>query len=133
MEQFRNCAERWRSQAPNHRHPEKLRRRVSVGTIDELHALGYLGSADARSATDVSRTLLLPDPKDKIAEQNLLHTAMMASENGEPNKARVALERCCNWTKARRSLLDNWASLRWPPEITPKLRLFSTVARCAPE
>jgi len=65
---------------------------VSVGTIDELHALGYLGSADARSATDVPEPWLLPDPKDKIAEQNLLHTAMMASENGEPNKARVALE-----------------------------------------
>jgi len=66
---------------------------VSVGTIDELHALGYLGSADARSATDVPEPWLLPDPKDKIAEQNLLHTAMMASENGEPNKARVALEK----------------------------------------
>ena len=66
---------------------------VSVSTIDELHALGYLGSADARSATDVPEPSLLPDPKDKIEEQNLLHTAMMASENGEPNKARVALEK----------------------------------------
>jgi choline-sulfatase len=66
---------------------------VSVSTIDELHALGYLGSADARSATDVPETSLLPDPKDKIEEQNLLHTAMMASENGELNKARVALEK----------------------------------------
>ena len=66
---------------------------VSASTIDELHALGYLGSADARSATDVPEPWLLPDPKDKIAEQNLLHTAMMASENGEPNKARVALEK----------------------------------------
>ena len=36
---------------------------------------------------------LLPDPKDKIEEQNLLHTAMMASEDGEPDKARVALEK----------------------------------------
>jgi predicted Zn-dependent protease len=35
---------------------------------------------------------LLPDPKDKIAEQNLLHSAMMASENGETEKARAALE-----------------------------------------
>jgi len=66
---------------------------VSVGTIDELHALGYLGSADARSATDVPEPSLLPDPKDKIEEQNLLHIAMMASENGEPNKARMALEK----------------------------------------
>jgi arylsulfatase A-like enzyme/Flp pilus assembly protein TadD len=66
---------------------------VSVSTIDELHALGYLGSADARSATDVPEPSLLPDPKDKIEEQNLLHTAMMASEDGETEKARVALEK----------------------------------------
>jgi tetratricopeptide (TPR) repeat protein len=66
---------------------------VSASTIDELHALGYLGSADARSATDVPEPSLLPDPKDKIEEQNLLHTAMMASEDGQPGKARVALER----------------------------------------
>jgi len=66
---------------------------VSTGTIDELHALGYLGSADARSFTDVPEPSLLADPKDKIEEQNLLHTAMMASEDGDPTKARVALEK----------------------------------------
>jgi len=66
---------------------------VSATTIDELHALGYLGSADARSATDVPEPSLLPDPKDKIEEQNLLHAAMMASEDGEPDKARVALRK----------------------------------------
>lgn len=66
---------------------------VSASTIDELHALGYLGSADARSATDVPEPSLLPDPKDKIEEQNLLHAAMMASEGGETDKARMALEK----------------------------------------
>jgi len=66
---------------------------VSASTIDELHALGYFGSADARSATDVPEPSLLPDPKDKIDEQNLLHAAMMASEDGEPDKARAALEK----------------------------------------
>ena len=66
---------------------------VSAGTIDELHALGYLGSADAGSATDVPEPSLLPDPKDKIEEQNLLHTAMMASEEGKADKARTALEK----------------------------------------
>ena len=66
---------------------------VSASTIDELHALGYLGSADARSATDVPEPSLLPDPKDKIEEQNLLHAAMMASEAGETDKARMALEK----------------------------------------
>jgi arylsulfatase A-like enzyme/Flp pilus assembly protein TadD len=66
---------------------------ISANTVDELHALGYLGSADARSATDVPEPSLLPDPKDKIEEQNLLHIAMMASEDGETEKARVALEK----------------------------------------
>jgi arylsulfatase A-like enzyme/Flp pilus assembly protein TadD len=66
---------------------------VSASTIDELHALGYLGSADVGSATNVPEPSLLPDPKDKIEEQNLLHTAMMASEDGETEKARVALEK----------------------------------------
>ena len=66
---------------------------VSAGTIDELHALGYLGSADAGSATDVPEPSLWPDPKDKIEEQNLLHTAMLASEDGKTDKARAALEK----------------------------------------
>ena len=66
---------------------------VSASTIDELHALGYLGSADARSTTDVPEPSLLPDPKDKIEEHNLLRTAMIASEDGEPDKARVALRK----------------------------------------
>ncbi|HET7109056.1 MAG TPA: sulfatase-like hydrolase/transferase [Candidatus Acidoferrum sp.] len=66
---------------------------VSASTIDELHALGYLGAADAGSATDVPEPSLLPDPKDKIEEQNLLHTATMATEAGEPAKARAALEK----------------------------------------
>jgi arylsulfatase A-like enzyme/Flp pilus assembly protein TadD len=66
---------------------------VSAGTIDELHALGYLGAADAGSATDVPEPSLLPDPKDKIEQQNLLHTATMASEEGETEKARAALEK----------------------------------------
>src|SRR6267142_2666109 len=66
---------------------------VSAGTIDELHALGYLGSADAGSATDVPEPSLWPDPKDKIEEQNLLHTAMLASEDGKTDKARAALQK----------------------------------------
>jgi predicted Zn-dependent protease len=65
---------------------------VPAGTIDELHALGYLGPADARSSTNVPEPSLLPDPKDKIEEQNLLHAAMMATENDEPAKARASLE-----------------------------------------
>jgi choline-sulfatase len=66
---------------------------VSANTIDELHALGYLGPADARSSTNVPEPSLLPDPKDKIEEQNLLHAAMIATENDDPAKARTALEK----------------------------------------
>jgi choline-sulfatase len=66
---------------------------VSASTIDELHALGYLGQFDVGSSTNVPEPSLLPDPKDKIQEQNLLHAAMMAAENEEPAKARAALEK----------------------------------------
>src|SRR5207237_8547676 len=66
---------------------------VATSTTDELRALGYLSTADARSSTDVSEPSLLPDPKDKIEEQNLLHIAMMASEDGQTERARTALER----------------------------------------
>ena len=36
---------------------------------------------------------MLPDPKDKIEEQNLLHTAMVASEDNRAAEARRALEK----------------------------------------
>jgi choline-sulfatase len=65
---------------------------VGKGTSDELRALGYLGPADALSSTNVPEPSLLPDPKDKIQEQNLLHSAMVATENDHPAEARAALE-----------------------------------------
>jgi len=66
---------------------------VPASTIDELHALGYLGPADAGSATNAPEPSMLPDPKDKIEEQNLLHAALTAVAGEEPNKARAALEK----------------------------------------
>ena len=66
---------------------------VGTDTLNELRALGYLGPGDARSATNVPEPSLLPDPKDKIEEQNLLHTAMMAVDEGRLSEARPALER----------------------------------------
>lgn len=66
---------------------------VSPNTMEELQALGYLGAADARSSTNVPEPSLLPDPKDKIEQQNLLHIATMAAEDGQPTKARTALEK----------------------------------------
>ncbi len=66
---------------------------VSKNTIAELEALGYLGRADLTSSTNVPEPSLLPDPKDKIEELNLLHAAMIASEDGRGIDARPALER----------------------------------------
>ncbi|HVO60382.1 MAG TPA: sulfatase-like hydrolase/transferase [Terriglobales bacterium] len=65
---------------------------VGKGTTDELRALGYLGAADALTSTTVPEPSLLPDPKDKIQEQNLVHTAMLATDNGRTGDARAALE-----------------------------------------
>jgi len=76
--------------------PSSKRREKSpafASTVDELHALGYLGPADAVSSTDVPEPSLLPDPKDKIEEQNLLHIAMMSSEDGRLPEARAALKK----------------------------------------
>ncbi|HYH00387.1 MAG TPA: sulfatase-like hydrolase/transferase [Terriglobales bacterium] len=63
---------------------------VPKTTVDELRALGYLGP---EGATDVPDHSLLPDPKDKIEIQNLLHAAMMATEDGRTNAARSLLVR----------------------------------------
>jgi choline-sulfatase len=50
-------------------------------------------ASQAAAQTDANRsTSSLPDPKDKIEEQNLLHAAMMASEDARPAEARKALE-----------------------------------------
>jgi predicted Zn-dependent protease len=52
-----------------------------------------LGPADAGSSTNVPEPSLLPDPKDKIEEQNLLHLAMMAAEDSRPDDAQMAFEK----------------------------------------
>ena len=66
---------------------------VGQGTIDELKALGYLGRADSGSSTTAPEPSMLPDPKDKIEEQNLLHSAMMAGEDSREADARQSLEK----------------------------------------
>jgi len=65
---------------------------VPQSTIDELMALGYFTRNDAASSTSVPDLSLLPDPKDKIEDQNLLHQAMISIEGGETAAARAALE-----------------------------------------
>jgi choline-sulfatase len=66
---------------------------IGERTIDELKALGYLGNADARSTTNVPEPSMLPDPKDRIEEQNLLHSAMIASEDDREETARRSLKK----------------------------------------
>jgi predicted Zn-dependent protease len=65
---------------------------VPESTMDELKALGYFGRNDDVSSTSVPEPSMLPDPKDHIQEQNLLHTAMIAEEDGRAGEARSALE-----------------------------------------
>jgi choline-sulfatase len=69
----------------------------SIGTSaqasdDALKALGYQGQSGAGVPAN-AETSRLPDPKDKIAEQNLLHSAMMASDDNRTDQARQALEK----------------------------------------
>ena len=90
VQKFRGMLAEIRAKAPAPRNPGGS---IGQGTIDELKALGYLGRADVGSATNVPEPSLLPDPKDKIEEQNLLHLAMIATEDGRPDAAQELLKK----------------------------------------
>ncbi len=90
VQKFRGMLAELRAKAPP---PGASKGVVGQATIDELKALGYLGRADAGSSTNVPEPWLLSDPKDKIEEQNLLHFAMMASEDNRETAARESLEK----------------------------------------
>ena len=62
-------------------------------TNDQLKALGYQRMPDAGTPATPGGASQLPDPKDKIEEQNLLHTAMMASDDNRAADAQRALEK----------------------------------------
>jgi arylsulfatase A-like enzyme/Tfp pilus assembly protein PilF len=66
---------------------------ASSKTLAELRALGYLGPEDAHTSTNVPELSSLPDPKDKIEEQNLLHSAMMLADQGHEQDARASLKK----------------------------------------
>ena len=68
---------------------ESAKAAASEGASSELKALGYA----AQAGTNSSPSSALPDPKDKIEEQNLLHAAMLASEDDRPADARQSLEK----------------------------------------
>jgi choline-sulfatase len=59
------------------------------GASSELKALGYAAAVGTIGAPPAS----LPDPKDKIEEQNLLHAAMISSDDSRPDDARQSLEK----------------------------------------
>ena len=63
---------------------------TSEGAKNDLKALGYAAGSNAAGAAGGAG---LPDPKDKIEEQNLLHTAMMAADDNRSSDAREALEK----------------------------------------
>jgi tetratricopeptide (TPR) repeat protein len=67
----------------------------SRAMLAELRARETPGDAstDAPQSHTPGSVSSLPDPKDKIEEQNLLHAAMMASEDDRPADARKALEK----------------------------------------
>ena len=73
-----------------HADPGELANRYqpSDATAQKFH--GMLAEIKANPSAPASN---LPDPKDKIDEQNLLHTAMMASDDNRTDEARQALEK----------------------------------------
>jgi len=89
VQKFRGLLAEVRSRAPS---PEPSRG-VTSQNSDELKSLGYLGRADAGSSTNVAEPSSLPDPKDKIEEQNLLHRAMMATDDDREADAIAALRK----------------------------------------
>src|SRR5580704_3216150 len=74
--------------------PEQASRGVAgQGTSDELRALGYVEPVDASSPSDTPAPARLPDPKDKIEEQNLVHKAMLAIDDEQTDAALGALKK----------------------------------------
>jgi choline-sulfatase len=66
---------------------------ASSATLSQLRALGYLGPGDKKTSTNVPEFSSLPDPKDKIEEQNLLHSAMMLVDQGRSPDAQLLLQK----------------------------------------
>ena len=93
-------------------------------TLDELRALGYLGPGDAKTTTNVPELSSLPDPKDKIEEQNLLHTAMMSADQGHTQEARALLEKVLAVNP------DSTIALKQLGELAFKAGDYRTTADC---
>jgi len=72
-----------------HADPEELKNKYQPEdpTIQKLKSLLPVKDSDNKAAQS------LPDPKDNIEEQNLLHQAMIASDDNRTSDARAALEK----------------------------------------
>ena len=73
-----------------HADPGELTNRYQLSDATVQKFRGMLGEIKGSASATASN---LPDPKDKIDEQNLLHTAMMASDDNRTGEARKALEK----------------------------------------
>jgi arylsulfatase A-like enzyme/Tfp pilus assembly protein PilF len=104
-------------------------RSIPQSTIDELKALGYLTRADAESSTNLAEPSLLPDPKDKIEEQNLLHQAMITSEAGRLNEARATFEKVVDLDPQSAAALGQLGQLELQMKDYPKAAHHLSLAR----
>ena len=77
------------AEVKKHEEPGSETSATNEGAGNQLKALGYAAATGANSAKGAA----LPDPKDKIEEQNLLHAAMLASDDDRPADARRSLEK----------------------------------------
>jgi arylsulfatase A-like enzyme/Tfp pilus assembly protein PilF len=100
---------------------------VSQSTSDELRALGYY--PEQVGATTAAAPSLLPDPKDKIGEQNLLHRAMLADEDGNTAAARVALEQALKADPSSPSALLQLGQLELKAQNYPRAAELLSRAR----
>jgi arylsulfatase A-like enzyme/thioredoxin-like negative regulator of GroEL len=73
-----------------HADPGELANRYQPSDANVQKFRGMLGEIKRSASATASN---LPDPKDKIDEQNLLHLAMMASDDNRTGEARQALEK----------------------------------------
>jgi choline-sulfatase len=85
--------------------PAELHNNYTDGNADVARSRALLADLPAKSSASAgqvnsgaggasaSEASPLADPKDKIEEQNLLHAALIASENDQPAEARKALEK----------------------------------------
>src|SRR6266550_349237 len=83
-----------------HADPGELRNTFGENNVDVQKSRSLLADLRAKLSPassgkdgETTANAQLPDPKDKIEEQNLLHHAMIAAEDDQPGEARKALEK----------------------------------------